>query len=161
MDEQEFMKVTLKQQKVISDPLRSRIIALLHERPMTPKQTSVELGKNAGTIYYHIQQLYKHGILEIDHTETNKGVVEKYYRSKATVFKGPKQATDDDLVEGSHAHVLLSDELVTELNKDIRELYLRYGKKSFEESKNEAMKQKPYMIEFNMRKFEHEGGEEE
>lgn len=128
MDEQEFMKVTLKQQKVISDPLRSRIIALLHEKPMTPKQTSVELGKNAGTIYYHIQQLYKHGILEIDHTETNKGVVEKYYRSKAMLFKGPKQVGDENHVEGSRAHVLLSEKLVAELNNEIRELYYKYGK---------------------------------
>ncbi|MDQ0208704.1 ArsR/SmtB family transcription factor [Alkalicoccobacillus murimartini] len=155
MDKREMMEISLKQQKVISDPLRSRIIAMLHEKPMTPKQTSEQLGKNAGTIYYHIQQLFKHDILEIDHIETNKGVVEKYYRSKAVLFRGPEdQEGVPNHVEASRAHVLLSEELLSELNNEVRELLYKYGNLSFKEGTGGTSEQKPYVVDFQVTKYE-------
>ncbi|RHW34879.1 ArsR family transcriptional regulator [Neobacillus notoginsengisoli] len=80
------MEINLEQQKLISTPLRDKIIYLLSERIMTAKQVADELGKTAGSIHYHIQLLYKGGILELAETRENKGIVEKYYRSKATHF---------------------------------------------------------------------------
>ncbi|ALC92578.1 hypothetical protein AM500_24630 [Bacillus sp. FJAT-18017] len=80
------MDITLEQQKLISTPLRVKIIYLLSEQAMTAKQVADELGKTAGSIHYHIQQLFKGGILDLTETKENKGIVEKYYRSKATHF---------------------------------------------------------------------------
>lgn len=80
------MEINLEQQKLISSPLRIKIIYLLAKSPMTAKQVAEELGKSAGSIHYHIQQLYKGGILEIEETKENRGIIEKYYRSKATQF---------------------------------------------------------------------------
>jgi DNA-binding transcriptional ArsR family regulator len=84
--EYKFMDITLEQQKLISTPLRVKIIYLLSEQAMTAKQVADELGKTAGSIHYHIQQLFKGGILDLTETKENKGIVEKYYRSKATHF---------------------------------------------------------------------------
>ncbi|WP_316572748.1 winged helix-turn-helix domain-containing protein [Neobacillus sp. YIM B06451] len=84
--EPKIMEINLEQQKLISTPLRVKIIYLLSEETMTAKQVADELGKTPGSIHYHIQQLYKGGILELAETRENKGIVEKYYRSKATHF---------------------------------------------------------------------------
>lgn len=85
--DKKVMDVTLEQQKLISSPLRVKIIYLLDERPMTAKQVADEIGKTTGSIHYHIQQLFHAGILEIAETKNNKGILEKYYRSKATHFR--------------------------------------------------------------------------
>lgn len=84
--EPKIMEINLEQQKLISTPLRVKIIYLLSEEAMTAKQVADELGKTAGSIHYHIQQLYKGGILELVETRENKGIIEKYYLSKATHF---------------------------------------------------------------------------
>ncbi|WP_373894919.1 ArsR/SmtB family transcription factor [Virgibacillus sp. CBA3643] len=147
MDKRETMEINLKQQKVISDPLRSRIIALLYEEPMTPKQTADKVGKNPGTIYYHIQQLYKHDILEIDHVSTEKGIVEKYYRAKAMVYKNTEKETSANHVGGSQSHMYLSDELLKELNEEVQELFFKYAHLSYKET----AEQKAYEVDFRIK----------
>ncbi|WP_253701553.1 transcriptional regulator [Bacillus sp. FJAT-27445] len=97
--EPRIMEINLEQQKLISTPLRVKIIYLLSEQIMTAKQVADELGKTAGSIHYHIQQLYKGGILELAETRENKGIVEKYYRSKATHFN---LNTNDPARKGIH-----------------------------------------------------------
>src|SRR5699024_12880407 len=85
------MEITWEQQKIISSPFRSRLIALLYEEAMTPKQIADLVDKNPGTVYYHIQQLLKHNILEVEKTKTNKGIVEKYYRAREESFRNIEQ----------------------------------------------------------------------
>ncbi|MBP1968401.1 DNA-binding transcriptional ArsR family regulator [Virgibacillus natechei] len=156
MDKREMMEINLKQQKVISDPLRSQIIALLYEEPMTPKQTADKVGKNPGTIYYHIQQLFKHHILEIDHVSTEKGIVEKYYRAKAVSFRNPDEEVPSNHVGGSRSHMFLSDKLVKELDEEVQELFFKYAHLSYKETEE----QKPYEVGFHIKEFKEEEGEE-
>lgn len=153
------MKINWKQQKAISNPLRSRIIALLYEKPMTPKQTADLLKKNPGTIYYHIQQLVKYEILEVDSVNTDKGIVEKYYKSKAVNFTNPEQETPPEHVEQRMATVYLSQKLVNELSKDIEELFYKYGHLSFKERDEEE--QLSYSIEYLIKKHINEGEKSE
>lgn len=153
----EVMEVNWEQQKVITNPLRSRIIAMLFEQPMTPKQTADMLGKNPGTVYYHIQQLVKYGILEVESVSTEKGIVEKYYRAKAIQFRNPEQEKPIGLVDSSTANIYLSKKLVKQLSEELNEIYFKYGKLSFQE-KDEA-EQAPYTIEFAIKEYkEDEGG---
>ncbi|WP_078394081.1 ArsR/SmtB family transcription factor [Shouchella patagoniensis] len=149
MKKHEAMEINLKQQKVISDPLRTQIIQLLDEKPMTPKQTADRLNKNPGTIYYHIQQLFKHDILEIDHVSTNKGIVEKYYKSKATFFKSPREE-NEEFHSKSQVFLTMSEELLEAMNFDIQELFYEYGKKAMEETSNK----KAYQCEFLVKEYE-------
>lgn len=145
------MEINWKQQKVISNPLRSRLIAMLYEQPMTPKQTADLLGKNPGTVYYHIQQLVKHDILEVDSVQTEKGIVEKYYRAKARSFKNPEQTSPAGYVDGRTANVHLSKKLLEKLNEDIEELFYKYGHLSYKEKNREE--QSAYSIEFLVKEF--------
>ena len=148
------MAINWAQQKAISSPFRSRLIGMLYEKPMTPKQAADALGKNPGTTYYHIQQLVKHGILEIDREETNKGIVEKYYRAKAISFHNPEYKKSEEEVEKLSANLYLSEALLKELNEEVHELLIRYGKQSFEEENRQN--QQAYAVTFMVNKSEEE-----
>lgn len=63
---------------MLSNPLRSRVVAYLYDQPMTPRQVADLLEKNPGTVYYHIQHILKHDMLEVESVNTEKGIVEKY-----------------------------------------------------------------------------------
>ncbi|MEH7441164.1 winged helix-turn-helix domain-containing protein [Bacillus sp. JJ1122] len=126
------MEVNLEQQKLISSPIRVKIIYLLVMKAMTAKQVADELGKSAGSIHYHIQQLYNGGILEIEETKENRGIIEKYYRSKATHFnlKNEDVTPSTEQVVNQGTYVSLTEEDRKELNADIDALFLKYVKKS-------------------------------
>lgn len=146
MEKVQTMNINWDQQKVLSNPLRARLVAYLYEKPMTPKQVADLVGKNPGTVYYHIQQLLKHDILEIDHVNTEKGIVEKFYKAKAMTFKNPEKVTPADHVDGRATSIYLSKELVTQLSEDLEDLFLKYGQLSHKEKDNKE--QSPYSIEF-------------
>jgi len=52
------MVITLKQQKIISHPIRSQIIMLLFDQAMTSKQVATKLDKTTGNTHY---QYVQHG----------------------------------------------------------------------------------------------------
>ena len=148
------MEINWEQQKVLSNPLRSRLVALLYEQPMTPKQAADFMGKNPGTIYYHIQQLLKHDILEVDRVNTEKGVVEKYYRAKAMTFKNTEKVSPPGHVDGGTADMYLSKELLAQLSKELGDLFFKYGHLSYKEK--DHAEQLPYTIEFLIKEYKEE-----
>ncbi|SET38925.1 Helix-turn-helix domain-containing protein [Oceanobacillus limi] len=150
----EMMEINWEQQKVLSNPLRSRLVALLYEQPMTPKQVADLLGKNPGTVYYHIQQLVKHDILEVESINTEKGIVEKYYKAKANLFKNPEQVSPPGHVDGRTTNIYLSKKLVNQLSGELEELFFKYGHLSYKEKDSEE--QFPYSIEFLIKEFNEE-----
>lgn len=150
------MKITLEQQKTISTPLRSRLIAILYENAMTSTQVAEILNKNTGTIYYHIQQLLKNDILVIEKTEVNKGVIEKYYRARAMTFSINEQEKSEDYIKEGYTNIYLSEALLEKMNGEITDLLLKYGSLSYQERHSE--KQEEYTFEYGIRKLR---GEEE
>lgn len=151
-EESKPMEITLTQQKIISNPLRVEIIILLSEKPMTSKQVADRLEKNPGTMFYHIQQLFKHDFLELVREEVSpKGVVEKYYKAKATLFKvkdTEHNQKKDYRVKRSN-YLMLSDDELAELSDEISELYYKYTQKSLQEKKNRTA----YTISFVAREY--------
>lgn len=148
------MKINWEQQKVISDPFRSRLIALLYEKAMTPKQVADMVGKNPGTVYYHIQQLVKHNILEIEFTKTNKGIVEKYYRARAISFDNVDKDTPVGQVDRRLTNLYLSDSLLENLKDELEKLYFKYGHLSYKEKDIED--QHAYTVEYLIKEFKGE-----
>ncbi|KGP92227.1 hypothetical protein N780_01330 [Pontibacillus chungwhensis BH030062] len=144
--QKEVMNINWEQQKVLSNPLRSRLVALLYEQPMTPKQVADLVGKNPGTVYYHIQQLVKHEILEIESVNTEKGIVEKYYKAKASVFKNPDEVYPEGHVDSKATNIYLSKKLLDQFSEELEDLLFKYGHLSFKEKDQEE--QLPYAIEF-------------
>ncbi|MEW9503166.1 ArsR/SmtB family transcription factor [Jeotgalibacillus marinus] len=128
------LDINLEQQKLISTPLRSTIIYLLAERPMTAKQVADEMGKTAGSIHYHIQQLYKGGILDIEKIQENRGIIEKYYRSKAINFQ--LKGVSDIGTHSRGSNLSLTDDELKEFEDELDTLFLKFIQKTVKNEKN-------------------------
>lgn len=148
------MEINWEQQKALANPLRSRIVALLFEKAMTPKQVADEVGKNPGTVYYHMQQLYKHDLLEIERVDTEKGIVEKYYKAKANVYRNPDEVNPPGHVAGGSTRIYMSDELLEEFRKSLQDLFFKYGRLAHQEK--DRKEQSPYAIDFQIKESNEE-----
>lgn len=145
------MDINLEQQKLISSPLRVKIIYLLDERPMTAKQVADEFGRTAGSVHYHIQQLLKGGFLEIEEMKENKGIIEKYYRSKATQFRLINELvlSHEKKTRSRGTSLSLSDDELKEFEADMDSLFLKYFKKTVKED----IERTPYYISCQFNKL--------
>ncbi len=72
--------------RVISDPLRQRIIESLTNEPRTVKQVAASLGLSLTKIYYHINLLEEHGLIRVVATRQVSNIVEKQYQATAHKF---------------------------------------------------------------------------
>lgn len=94
------MPINAEQSKLLESALRIKILNVLADEPHTSKQVADLLGKTPGNVHYHIQKLHDGGLLDLVHTQTVGGVVEKYYRSKTTYFKLDR-LTEFDYLDGA------------------------------------------------------------
>ncbi|GHF68970.1 hypothetical protein GCM10017566_48550 [Amycolatopsis bartoniae] len=70
--------------KALAHPLRLRILRLCWQRELTNKQLAERLGRDPGTVLYHVRQLAAAGLLEPAPVRTGTGgALEKPYRAKA------------------------------------------------------------------------------
>lgn len=77
----------LEQIKVVSDPLRLRILGALCEEERTTKQVAGIIGEKPTRLYHHVEALERVGLIRPTRTRQNRGTVEKYYLSVARCFK--------------------------------------------------------------------------
>lgn len=73
---------TDKEVRIAFDPYRMRILEVffIHKKkPMTAKMVADILDELPSKVNYHIQQLVKIDVLELDHTELIFGITAKYY----------------------------------------------------------------------------------
>lgn len=69
--------------KVVADPLRLRILALLRREPATAKQIAQELDAPIKKLYYHLGLLEEHALIRVRSTRIVSGIVEKQYEPTA------------------------------------------------------------------------------
>lgn len=67
--------------KAVAHPLRVRILALLKDRQMSPKELSERFGVTLGAMAYHVRLLNKLGLIELMATKQRRGATEHYYRA--------------------------------------------------------------------------------
>lgn len=73
--------------RVLSDPLRSFVVYSLVGEAKTARQLAAEIGCPPTRLYYHLQQLVKHGLIGVESTRLVSGIVEKHYRAAAREFE--------------------------------------------------------------------------
>jgi len=91
---------TVREVKALGHPLRLRILRLAGQREMTNKQLANRLGKDPGTVLYHVRQLVDAGLLEpADVRSGDSGALEKPYRStgRSWWIDGPLDKADADI----------------------------------------------------------------
>lgn len=74
-----FVVRTPEQLKVVADPLRLRLLALLREEARTVKELAGALELPQTRLYHHINQLEAHGLVRVVETRLVSGIVEKRY----------------------------------------------------------------------------------
>jgi DNA-binding transcriptional ArsR family regulator len=77
--------------KVVADPLRLRILAMLRREPATARQIAGELDTPIKKLYYHLGLLEEHALIRVRSTRLVSGILEKQYEPTAyriTVDRG-------------------------------------------------------------------------
>ena len=94
--------------RVLADPIRSFIVYSLVSAAKTAKVLAAEMGCPPTRLYYHLQQLEKHGLVFVERTRLVSGIREKHYRSAARDFLLDKGAfTDGKTLDSKRIEALL------------------------------------------------------
>jgi DNA-binding transcriptional ArsR family regulator len=67
--------------KVMSHPLRVRILRALEDGMASPNQIARRLGAPLPNVSYHVRALERAGLIVLEKTEPRRGAVEHYYKS--------------------------------------------------------------------------------
>jgi DNA-binding transcriptional ArsR family regulator len=98
--EKSFVIKDLETLKVVADPLRAQILEVMLHKPLTVKQVAEKLGLSPSKLYYHINLLEKHGLIQVVETRLVANLMEKLYRSSATDFEVAPELLSFDSFEG-------------------------------------------------------------
>lgn len=115
----------LEQLKVISDPLRIKILWEIDESAKTGKMIADRLEIPAPKIHYHLKELERVGLVNVVRTEEKNGILQKFYRPVAKtislekVLPHQKQEVSDDLSESFRENVLTGLEKTKSLAKKV------------------------------------------
>jgi len=75
-----IQEIRAEDANVLSSDLAIRILRLLVEKPMYPKEIARSLKVNEQKVYYHIRNFEKAGIVSVASQESKQGAMAKYYR---------------------------------------------------------------------------------
>jgi DNA-binding transcriptional ArsR family regulator len=77
---------TAEQVRAISDPFRTTILGLLHERAATITELATAVKRPKGTVAHHVRVLTDAGILRVVRTRRVRAIEERYYGRAARMF---------------------------------------------------------------------------
>ncbi|MEU4924284.1 winged helix-turn-helix domain-containing protein [Streptomyces parvus] len=77
---------TSEQVRAISDPLRTTILGLLHERAATVSELATAVKRPKSTVAHHVSVLAKAGLLRVVRTRKVRAIDERYYGRSARMF---------------------------------------------------------------------------
>jgi len=133
---------TPEERKALAHPLRMRILRLCLDESLTNKQIAIALGKDPGSVLFHVRKLAELGFLVPEEVRAGKrGALEKPYRSTGKsweldmgleepsgtvamvdVFRAELvEAGPQALLFSSRAALQLSDERLDQLRERLQE----------------------------------------
>jgi DNA-binding transcriptional ArsR family regulator len=77
---------TAEQVRAISDPLRTTILGLLHERAATVTELATAVKRPKSTVAHHVNVLAGAGLLRVVRTRRVRAIDERYYGRTARMF---------------------------------------------------------------------------
>ncbi|UOE96152.1 helix-turn-helix domain-containing protein [Alkalihalobacillus sp. LMS39] len=113
----DIYKITdIEQLKVISDPIRIKIVWEIIDHAKTGKMIADILEMPASKIHYHLKELERVGLIKVVRTEEKNGIIQKFYQCIASQF------TFDDILPQSQQHSVadsLRENITISLNKTV------------------------------------------
>jgi DNA-binding transcriptional ArsR family regulator len=77
---------TVEQVRAVSDPFRTTLLGLLHERAATVTELATAVKRPKGTVAHHVRVLTDAGILRVVRTRRVRAIEERYYGRAARMF---------------------------------------------------------------------------
>ncbi len=77
---------TAEQVRAISEPLRTTILGLLHERAATVTELASAVKRPKSTVAHHVSVLTRAGLLRVIRTRRVRAIEERYYGRTARMF---------------------------------------------------------------------------
>ncbi len=77
---------TTAQVKAVSDPLRTMILGLLHERAATVTELALAVARPKGTVAHHVKVLADAGLIRVVRTRRVRAIDERFYGRTARMF---------------------------------------------------------------------------
>ncbi|WP_026690929.1 ArsR/SmtB family transcription factor [Alteribacter aurantiacus] len=132
------ISISTAQAKLLGSALRVKIISQLIDKPKTSKQVATDIGESPGNVHYHMKKLHDGGLVELVEEKKLGGVIEKYYRSVATRFHSPEDATDPVLSDDFNSkessltsiRLQLSPEQKTEFHEEMMTFLEKWVKRT-------------------------------
>lgn len=88
----------LEQLRLLSDPLKLRLLQAFAEGPKTTREVADSLDENLTRLYRHVDALLDAGLIEITKEQPKRGTVERTFRAIARRFEVDRElfgASDD------------------------------------------------------------------
>lgn len=94
--------------RVVADPLRLRLLALLRGGPATAKELARRLDTPLKGLYYHLAILEEHDLIRVHATRVVSGIIEKQYAATAYRITVDRALFHPEPAEGAGLEVFLS-----------------------------------------------------
>ncbi|HMQ33537.1 MAG TPA: helix-turn-helix domain-containing protein [Chloroflexaceae bacterium] len=94
--------------RVVADPLRLRLLALLRRAPATAKELAGGLDTPLKGLYYHLAILEEHELIRVHATRVVSGIIEKQYAVTAYRLSVDRALFNPEPTEGAGLEVFLS-----------------------------------------------------
>jgi len=72
--------------RLILEPTRWKILKLLAERPMFPREVAKELNLDEQLVHYHFNQLRRSGVVHVVRTEARRGATARFFEVRDNAF---------------------------------------------------------------------------
>lgn len=107
--------------RVFFNPLRQDIMRAMAQQPRTVQSIAEELGIPFTRLYYHVNQLEKHQLIQLVGIRTLSGAVEeKYYQITAHTYRVDQRLLTMGLFDGQHDTMEALDMVCDETRLNIR-----------------------------------------
>ncbi len=111
---------TLEALKVFSDPLRQQIIEALLDGPKTVKQIAADLDLAPTKLYYHVNLLEEHGLIQVTETRIVSGIIEKHYVAAAREYFIERTLLTPGQSTGGEVLKIAFDAMIDPIREELR-----------------------------------------
>jgi DNA-binding transcriptional ArsR family regulator len=112
-----------EQFRAFGDPVRTRILGVIQQRPATAKQIAALLDVPPGTIGHHLQVLEAAGLARVVARRLVRGIVAKYYTRTARIFDFDPESSREAREAGDSAVV----DFLGQARDELAEAVAAYG----------------------------------
>ncbi len=106
----EVRDATFGELRALSHPLRWRILRLTLDAPLTNKEIAQRVGRDPGTVLYHVRELVRTGFLAAEDVRSGaRGALERPYRATGKSWRvrlAPNSGTTVSILDAAREEIL-------------------------------------------------------